>query len=150
MSKDFELAKHLLMFEEGWRDKAYYCTEGYPTIGWGFKVGEKGDPLPKEAMSHTEGNDRLTKIIKQIDADLQQNATTKESYAACDEARQAVLISMCYQLGMARLCGFKNALAAIAHKDWIKASKEMLDSLAARQTPARWNRAAAIMRTGVI
>ncbi len=31
----------VLQFEEGFRAKAYHCSEGYPTIGIGTKLGPK-------------------------------------------------------------------------------------------------------------
>ena len=35
----------LIKYEEGWRPKPYLCSEGYPTAGFGFKLGPKNAPL---------------------------------------------------------------------------------------------------------
>ena len=38
MSSIYALIKH----EEGWRSKPYLCTEKYPTVGFGFRIGPQG------------------------------------------------------------------------------------------------------------
>lgn len=42
----------LIQIEEGYREKAYYCSEGYPTIGTGHKIGPKGAPLEQIGRAH--------------------------------------------------------------------------------------------------
>ena len=32
----------LLQYEEGFREKPYVCSEGYPTVGTGIRIGPKG------------------------------------------------------------------------------------------------------------
>ena len=95
----------LLEKEEGFRAKPYLCSEGYPTVGYGQRIGAKNQPL-------------------------------------------SVLISMAYQLGVDGLAEFKNMLAAIKDERWQEAETHALDSLWAKQTPARAKRHARVLATG--
>jgi lysozyme len=55
---------------------------------------------------------------------------------------------MAHQIGIYGILKFKNMLSALYRADYNEAANQMLDSLAARQTPARWKRNAEQMRTG--
>lgn len=70
-------------------------------------------------------------------------------------ARQAVIISMIYQLGPTGFAGFKRMIAWIdpayqgkGFSEFHHAADEMLDSKWARQTPERAQELAEMMRTG--
>lgn len=138
----------LLAFEEGFRSEPYYCSEGYPTIGIGQKIGRKGDPLEcytftvdmKVAEAMLESH--LVGIKTYIDSKLPSPSNQ------ADYARRVVLISMAYQLGTAGLDKFKKMWKAIEKGDWDTAAKETLDSKAARQTPSRWGRQSNVLKTG--
>jgi lysozyme len=65
------------------------------------------------------------------------------------EARQAVLLNMSFQLGIAGLLSFKNTLLLIRAGDYEAASKGMLQSLWASQTPIRAKRLSEQMRTDI-
>ena len=65
-----------------------------------------------------------------------------------DEARQAVLVSMAFQLGLRGLLGFRKTLRYIERGSYIIAAHEMLDSKWAEQTPARAERMSRQMLTG--
>lgn len=64
------------------------------------------------------------------------------------EARQAVIIAMAFQMGLNRLKLFAHMLAYCAAGDFDAASKEMLNSLWAHQTPKRAARMALQLQTG--
>jgi len=51
--------------------------------------------------------------------------------------RQDVLVEMTYQMGIDGLLKFKNMIQALVGKNYDRASREMLDSIWARQTPER-------------
>ena len=55
---------------------------------------------------------------------------------------------MAFQMGLAGLLSFKRTLASIAAGDYEQASREMLDSKWASQTPKRAQRTAYMMRYG--
>lgn len=65
-----------------------------------------------------------------------------------DEVRQAVLISMAFQMGINGLMAFVHFLGAVRDGRWNAAAGEMLDSKWAKQTPKRAARAARAIETG--
>lgn len=150
----------LLAFEEGWREKPYIDTEGYPTVGYGFKIGPRGAPLshytftlPREA-----GNAWMLAHVARMLLEMRAKPSINKALVACLEPntdaspmynpRGAVLVSMAYQMGVDGLVGFRNTLMAIANKDWFTAETGMLKSRWASQTPKRARRHAAQMRSG--
>lgn len=140
----------ILNFEEGFREKPYIDTEGYPTVGTGFKIGPKGAPLshyqftlPKEVSDAW----LISFLNKTIDK-MNDNESILLAGEACSQPRNDILISMAYQMGVAGLAGFKNTLAMIARGDFGGAAAGMLNSKWAKQTPARAKRHAEVMRTG--
>ena len=64
--------------------------------------------------------------------------------ADIDEQAEELLIEMVFQLGKNGVSKFKNMWKALAEKNYIGASYEMLDSRWAKQTP---NRAKAMAKT---
>ena len=57
-----------------------------------------------------------------------------------------VIYEMCYQLGVTGVSKFKKTLAYIENSEYKMASKEMLDSKWARQTPNRAKRLSDIIK----
>jgi lysozyme len=134
----FDLAHRLVSEEEGRIAHVYQDSLGFWTIGVGALVdARKGGALCDEA------------IDAQLEHDLKvarERASKLAGFDRCNEARQAALISMCFQLGsLATWSNFRNALAA---GDYSAAADAGLDSLWARQTPARAKRQMQILRTG--
>ena len=72
------------------------------------------------------------------------------AWQRCNDARKSILVSMCYQLGLAGMSNFKMMLASIREEDFDSAAFHMLDSKWARQTPNRAERHAEQMQTGVL
>lgn len=136
----------LLSFEEGFRRKPYYCSEGYPTIGIGTRIGPKNAPLHYYEFSVNEETakcmleEKLRVIYKELG---KHNWFTSLDVDRCD-----VIVSMAYQLGLDGLFKFKKMIAAIDGKDFDEASKQALDSLWAKQTPIRACRHSDVIRTG--
>lgn len=64
------------------------------------------------------------------------------------DARQRVLLNMCFNMGIAVLLGFKNTLQMMQSGRYADAAKGMLASKWARQVGARADRLAAMMRAG--
>lgn len=142
----------LIHFEEGWREKPYLCSEGYPTIGFGFRIGPQGAPisqyqftLPMEA-----GSAWPAELLIKRRSEMLLRPRISAAMEACsgNPAREAVLISMAYQMGVDGLNDFKQTLAAIAGARWVDAAAGMLDSKWARQTRERAHRHAEQMKTG--
>lgn len=129
----------LLVREEGFKSKAYFCSEGYPTIGIGWKIGRHNQSLndfEEMVISRPAAEAQLQNEVFAIELSL----SAHKWYADLCEARQAVITSMAYQMGISGLMKFKRMIAAIETKCWNDASAEGLDSRWARQTPERAKR----------
>lgn len=136
----------LLKFEEGYRERAYYCSEKYPTIGIGTKLGPKNAPLSNYTFVVTE---HAAKALLDDEVKKIRNELVKYRwYIELNSDRQAIIKSMAYQLGCAGLFKFKRMIAALEIKDYEKAAREALDSRWAKQTVARAERHAAVIATG--
>lgn len=137
----------ILAKEEGFRAKPYHWSEGYPTIGYGQKIGPKGTPLDNYDFEIPEVVARLwLKLhVTVLERELSKAIPV---YRALTQARRDVLTCMAYQLGVSGVLKFKNMLAALEERHYAAAAREMLDSKWARQTPARARRMATMMRTG--
>lgn len=142
----------LLEFEEGYREKAYYCTEGYPTIGIGLKIGPYKAPLSNYTftMSKTVAYADLAERVEVIKAQLATSKETMVAYDNCNTARKSILESMSYQLGFSGLCKFRKMLNALERSDFQEAANQALDSRWAKQTPNRANRHAEVIKTGTM
>lgn len=141
----------LLNFEEGFSEVPYYCSEGYPTIGIGQRIGPKGAPLKlyEFTVSKPLAAVWLAEKVKETMADMDKYQNIKAAMSACNDPRQAVLISMAYQMGADGLAKFTNTLKAIAEQRWSDASTGMLSSKWAKQTPNRAKRHAIQMLRGL-
>lgn len=127
--------------DEGEVLHAYEDHLGYLTIGIGRLIDRrKGGGISQEESAYLFGND-LNRIL----ADVKQRIPW---FDRLDEARQGVLVNMAFQMGVEGLLGFKNTLSMIERGDYDAAADGMLNSLWARQTPARARRLAIQMRTG--
>jgi lysozyme len=144
----YMLARKVIEKEEGFRTVPYYCTERFPTIGYGRVIGKKNEPLPNITTTKDAESIWLNKEIVLLKGRIV--AHFPKAWNNCNEARQAILISMCYQLGLAGVSAFKKMWAAIEASDWKEASKQMLDSKWARQTPNRAKRHAQQMESGLV
>lgn len=141
----------LLNYEEGFSAKPYYCSAGYPTIGIGQRIGPKGAPLKlyEFTVSKPLAAVWLAEKVKETLADMDKYPNIRAAMAVCNEPRQAILISMAYQIGADGLSKFTNTLKSVADARWHDAQSGMLASKWARQTPNRANRHATQMLTGV-
>ena len=127
--------------DEGEVLHAYQDTLGFWTIGIGILIDKrKGGGLRPEESEFIFQN-RLRILNEQLDRRIPW-------IGKLDPARRGVLVNMAFQMGIDGLLGFKNTLAMIERGDYQGASKGMLNSLWARQTPARANRLSVQMATG--
>lgn len=138
----------LLKFEEGFRAYPYQCSEGYPTIGIGKRIGNEGTPLSayqftvSEPLAELWLSEEVGKIIDQLN--------DHNFYVNLDSVRKDIIVSMGYQLGLNGLLKFKKMIAALEIKDWQLAQYEGLDSLWAKQTPDRANRHMDVILSGTL
>ena len=131
--------KEQLIRHEGLRLKPYHCTAGKLTIGVGRNLDDCGISKP-EAMVLLD-NDILcceTELLEHLPA----------IYAGLNDTRKAVLVSMCFNLGISGLLGFKNTLAFISDGDFERAANNMLASKWAKQVGLRAIELSEQMRKG--
>lgn len=140
--------RKVLEQEEGFRKTAYYCTEGYPTIGIGWKIGSKGQPLEDFSCMVIDRDTARTQMIKSVQSIAESIDNRMPEFSLLNEARKSVLISMAYQMGVTGLFQFKNMIKAIVDGDFDKAYGEGLDSRWAKQTPDRAVRHMNTLRSG--
>ncbi|ELC6296665.1 glycoside hydrolase family protein [Enterobacter hormaechei] len=140
----------LLNYEEGYREKPYIDTEGYPTVACGIKIGPKGASLSNYnfTVPRDVGDVWLESFVKTTISKMNANPSIVAAMKSCNPARRDILISMAYQIGVNGLAGFKNTLAMVAAGNYSGAANGMLSSLWAKQTPNRAKRHAEVMRTG--
>ena len=115
---------------EGFRDKVYKCTEGYDTIGYGFAIK---DLVMDEDIAEMILRRKLDSLIDRADKKFPFLKTLPL------EAKD-VIYEMCYQMGVSGVSKFKKTLLYLENHEFKMASKEMLDSRWARQTPNRANK----------
>ena len=138
----------LISYEEGYRMKPYLCSEGYPTIGIGKRIGPKGADLSLYEFTvneHVAQAWLLEEVIK-----IERSLVKHEWYCVLDEDRKIIITSMAYQLGMTGLLKFKNMIAALEREDWTEAGLAAVDSKWYRQTKQRAERHAKVLYCGSI
>lgn len=129
-----------LKLHEGVRNFAYKCSADMITIGVGRNIDENGGlGLSMDEIDYLLAND------------IQRCRTELETFSWFDDldsVRQDALINLCFNLGMTRLLGFKNALARMAEGKYQEAADEFLDSRWATQVGYRANDVAEMIKTG--
>jgi len=127
--------------EEGWRESAYRDHLGYLTIGYGRMIDEKkGGHITRD-----EGEFLLMNDIQRIETALMAAIPWMKEL---NGVRQAILVSMAYQMGVDGLLGFKNMLKHAKCGEFAAAGTHMRASLWYRQTPERAFRMSMAMEKG--
>lgn len=140
---DIEKLKKQVIANEGVRKTAYKDTLGHWTTGVGhlirlpdeeYLIDKELTDLEVDQIFMTDLNQAINDARNFIDADT-----------IPDDAFH-VVIDLAFNLGLPKLMKFQNFQQALRDKDFVKASREMLDSLWAKQLPNRSKRLAKIMR----
>ena len=128
--------------DEDERATVYQDSLGFWTIGIGRLVdGRKhGAGLRPDEMAYMLRNDINDRVLSLTHA--------LPWFNTLDAARQGALLNMAFQMGTQGLLQFTTTLARIARGDYEGASRSMLDSKWATQTPERAKRLAAQMKDG--
>ncbi|WP_457571307.1 glycoside hydrolase family protein [Desulfovulcanus sp.] len=135
---NIQKTKELLILHEGKRNKPYTCPAGKLTIGVGRNLEDVG--LRDEEIEYLLDND-----IKECVADLKR---IFPDFDEIDDARQAVLIDMRFNLGPGGFRSFKNFIRAVRNKHWDLAVHEMRDSIWYKQVGQRAVRLCNMMESG--
>lgn len=134
---------------EGFRDRTYLCTQGIPTIGYGFRISS----LTEDELAHNNGivdpmpRENAEKILDIKLEKLKKTVLSKLPWLSSKpEEIQDVVFEMGYQLGINGLLSFKNTLKLIQDSRYREAADNMLLSKWAKQTPNRVKLLASIVR----
>jgi len=132
----------MIIREEGETLHAYQDHLGFWTLGVGRLIDQrKGGGISRRESRFLLANDKET-VMAGLDARLSW-------WRMLNEPRQAVLMGMCFQMGVDGLMEFRNTLNFVRTGQWLEAAKGMLASRWAAQTPERAKRMADQMRYGV-
>jgi len=137
--------------DEGVVYETYHCSLGHLTGGIGHLITEWDEEYYDKPVGtrvpHEQVNDWFSRDIAITLNDC------KDIFSDFDDLpseAQLVIANMCFQLGRPRLSKFKNFIAAVNDRDWMKAADEMEDSRWHKQTTARAERLIArIIKLGV-
>ena len=122
------------------RSHAYKCTANMITVGVGRNIDENGGI----GLSDDEINYLLENDIKRC----KQELIALSWFTDLDSVRQDALVNLCFNLGLTRLMGFNNAMAAMAEGDYERAADEFYDSRWAKQVKSRADEVCEMVRTG--
>ena len=133
-----DILRPMLKSHEGRRLRLYHCPAGKLTIGYGRNIEDNGIyPSEAELMLDNDIKRSIDNCAKHVIGWLKLN-----------EARQAVLANMAFNMGICGLLKFHKMLGAVAAGNFNLAADEMLDSTWALQVGARARTLAVTMQTG--
>ena len=138
----FEKLVEQLMRHEGTRRDAkgwhipYRCSAGALTIGYGHNLD--ANPLPgmsaASLLSEEQARNLLAEDIYKQEKHL---CRTLAFTRTLDPVRYAVLVNMCFNLGIGGLLTFRNTLSDISSGEYTAAARRMLRSRWASQVGKR-------------
>jgi lysozyme len=136
--------REMLKLHEGLRLKPYKCTAGRWTIGYGHNLEANNEAIPN-GITLEQAERYLDQDIASAEAGCRKQFPF---FNALDDVRKAVLIDMCFNLGLNGLAGFKSTLAAIEEKNFARAGANMMSSKWAGQVKGRASRLSHMMAYG--
>lgn len=146
MNPDDPLLNKELRRDEGVEYTVYIDTVGVPTTGVGHNLNAK--PLP-EGWAYPLTDDQVDQLLADDVGDVFKDLDrVLPWWRNMSYARQRVLANMCFNLGIPRLSGFKNTLAAMEQGRYTTAAAGMMSSKWAEQVGKRAERLAEMMVTG--
>lgn len=132
-----------LRFDEGMILHVYRDSRGQRTAGVGHLL-PKASPLPLGSpITNAQAETWLQEDIAKA---LQDCHALWPAFATYPEAVQQILANMAFNLGRARLAGFRDVRAAVERHDWAAAADAMVDSQWYQQVGLRSQRLVAQMR----
>ena len=129
-----------LLRHEGLRLCVYEDTLGNPTIGVGHLLRRPVAPGLCWSRSHV-----ISTLYADIDRARHGARHLIPGWHKLSTVHREVLTELTFQIGAGRLAGFRKMLNAVKIEDWARASRELLNSLLARQTSTRTRELACLM-----
>lgn len=121
-----------LMRDEGLELHPYPDTTGHLTIGYGRNLTDNGISRAEAAVL----------LSNDVDATIRDVLKAFPWVEQMSHARQSVVYNMAFNMGLAKLKGFRNTLKAMEREDWRAAAAGMRASLWAKQVKGRAERLA--------
>ena len=112
---------------EGFVEHVYNDSLGIPTIGYGFAIKDL-------ILDEDIAEEILLRKVKALALRVQNKF---DWFNTAPDIIKEVVIEMCYQLGLGGFSKFKKTISYLEKENYLEASKEMLDSKWAKQTPNR-------------
>jgi lysozyme len=116
-----------LVRDEGLKLQPYRCTAGKLTIGVGRNIEDRG--ITKAEAMYLLNNDMAI-----CESEL---TAVFPKWRELSDTRQRVLLNMVFNMGRARLAGFKKFFACLTLNDFQGAADEMMNSAWAQQVGQR-------------
>ena len=153
MNLEMNMALELVKEAEGFYPNTYRCPAGKLTQGYGRNL--EVHPLSDEEKAELNEDGSVSKevaekwAIKELyecEYKLSQNII----YQKQTEARKAVLLDMCFNIGYSGLMKFKKMWIALGERDYAEASRQMKDSKWYTDVGTRAKRNVTIMASNTI
>ena len=136
----------LLIEDEGYRSDPYHDHLGYVTVGYGEKLSDVlWDTLDSY---HPTTKLEARAFLRERSGALYDELETYGWIDEGDFVRSAVWVCLAYQVGVAGLNKFVKTKRAWDAREYPVVSRNMMDSLWARQTPGRAARYAGMISDG--
>jgi len=137
----------MLNIDEGYREKPYIDSEGYPTGGIGIRLGPKGASLGMYQFTIPRNVAELWALThaQDMEARLSASDALRPVWGGLEQARKDALVNMAFQLGFEGLMGFRKMLAAVRAGNWQEATRQGKDSKWYGQTKDRATRVLATL-----
>lgn len=139
----YEELKEEIKLHEGFVPRTYADSLGKRTIGYGHLCVE-----PEQWDDDKEyTKEELNVVFEKDFNEALKNAEHLIGERSINDTAKEVIIEMVFQLGIGGVGKFKKLWSALDREDYGEASFQMLDSLWAKQTPARAGKLAGKMRS---
>lgn len=112
---------------EGFVEHVYNDSLGIPTIGYGFAIKDL-------ILDEDIAEEILLRKVKALALRVQNKF---DWFNTAPDIIKEVVVEMAFQLGLRGLSRFRKTISYLEKENYLEASKEMLDSKWARQTPNR-------------
>lgn len=130
-----DIATKSLKLHEGFRDKAYTCTAGKLTIGYGLNLEARG-------LTEKEAEYILQNCINECLDDLE----TRTYWDELTDIQKAGLVDLRYNLGASGFRQFKKMEAALVSGNYAEAALQIMDSSYANQVGKRADNVAGMVQ----
>ena len=112
---------------EGFVEHVYNDSLGIPTIGYGFAIKDL-------ILDEDIAEEILLRKVKALALRVQNKF---DWFNTAPDIIKEVVVEMAFQLGLRGLSRFRKTISYLEKENYLEASKEMLDSKWAKQTPNR-------------